>query len=353
MTTFTRFFPSVLLIVEFLLIIGCTVPTEQDRLSGTAISETTESAGITPTFSPISSTVIVTPTRTLNGTDEDSLIVFAALNPGAENIWEGTTLFTITSNGETQQQLTFTNGFRSDVALSPDGNQIAYSEDDANNDAISQIFIMNIDGTNVTQLTFHDSRNISPSWSPDGRKLAYQSNRTGDWQIYLLDLETMESIQLTSEGVNASPGWSPDGTQIVFEGVRELSGDPSFSEAIYIMDEDGSNQTPLVNECEGQVFDPVWNPDGRQIAFTCEVPNPITDQFVGKIHIMESDGSDVRQLTSNDPSIFEFRPKWSPDGMSLMYIQSDDDVNVLYIFDLVTGETVRLANTENVWAADW
>lgn len=53
-----------------------------------------------------------------------------------------------------------------------------------------------------------DKAIFQPEFSPDGRYLAYASDETGWWQIYLYDLESGESRQLTSEAAeHATPAW--------------------------------------------------------------------------------------------------------------------------------------------------
>lgn len=87
---------------------------------------------------------------------------------------------------------------------------------------------------------------------------------------------------------------------------------PEFSVAAMLPD--GSKLTRIR---EG--FDPSCSPDGRRIAFAAPVGsfqpdgrNPYTQIFV-----MDADGSNVTQLTSDD--YYYSRPAWSPDGRYLAY----------------------------------
>lgn len=48
-------------------------------------------------------------------------------------------------------------------------------------------------------------------------KIAFASNRDGNYEIYVMDADGTNLIQLTDNQYNdTQPSWSPDGTQIVF-----------------------------------------------------------------------------------------------------------------------------------------
>ena len=73
-------------------------------------------------------------------------------------------------------------------------------------------------------------------------KLAFV--RDGD--IWLLDVESGEERQFTSDGGNAEPRWSPDGRWLAF--VKAEAG------AIWLMREDGSEQRKVVDGLSGGWF---------------------------------------------------------------------------------------------------
>jgi ABC-type sugar transport system substrate-binding protein len=84
------------------------------------------------------------------------------------------------------------------------------------------------------------------------------------------------------------------------------------------MDSEGEN---LVNQTNhnSEDFDPTWSPDGKQIAFVSN--RPIENGEGQFIYIMNSDGSDLRQLTTETDSKF---PDWSHDGKAITYTAYGD-----------------------------
>ncbi|MBM3138209.1 MAG: hypothetical protein FJZ98_08490, partial [Chloroflexi bacterium] len=102
---------------------------------------------------------------------------------------------------------------------------------------------------------------------------------------------------------------------IVFDTDRD--GNPDGNREVYIMGPDGSGQTNLTKE-PADDRNPAWNPQGTQIAF---VSNRETEEGPGQyIFVMNADGSEVRQLTSNGAD----SPDWSPDGAWITFSAFND-----------------------------
>lgn len=80
----------------------------------------------------------------------------------------------------------------------------------------------------------------TPAFSPDGSRLAVAHKGANDqWTIDVINLDTGERLQLANTGNNVSPAWSPDGSQLAFLSNR------SGQWEIWVMNADGSNQRPM------------------------------------------------------------------------------------------------------------
>ncbi|MBT5714131.1 hypothetical protein HOI71_23995, partial [Candidatus Poribacteria bacterium] len=108
-------------------------------------------------------------------------------------------------------------------------------------------------------------------------------------------------------GVDTDPVWSPDGTQIAF--ISDSDG----GQDIHVIDADGGNRRNLANSRDLWVNSPAWSPDGTTIAFTATT----RDEGYGQLLMMDADGENVRLVA--DASLRPLRLGWSPDGASLVY----------------------------------
>lgn len=139
---------------------------------------------------------------------------------------------------------------------SPDGERIAFfGPTDDTPESPEEIFVMTSDGRELRGITRNDTRETYPDWSPDGKTLLFGSFRGGQWDTYLIDVETgsEERVTATPRGHHGSwlAAWSPDGGRIVFVSDRHAEFTESLSRTeIYVMDLESSQLERLTtNEC--------------------------------------------------------------------------------------------------------
>ena len=101
---------------------------------------------------------------------------------------------------------------------SPDGTEVAYTfTPRAHQNRASEIRVATIDTGEVRRLTgVPGMRDGGPEWSPDGGTIVYASERSGFWELHLVDRDGSDGRQLTSAGADhLEHQWHPDGTRIV------------------------------------------------------------------------------------------------------------------------------------------
>ena len=121
-----------------------------------------------------------------------------------------------------------------DPAWSPDGTQMAFVSD---RDGNWEIYVMDIDGENLKRLTNHSADDTEPAWSPDGRYITFSSTRDGNSEIYVMSASGGPAQNLTNNATaDSSSAWSPDGTQIAFSRLEEDPEDERNPYRIFIME---------------------------------------------------------------------------------------------------------------------
>lgn len=294
--------------------------------------------------------VILTVTDNQGAKGSDSLFV----NVGTASIYfatdrdgPGFDLFRMDTSGGSQAQVTDNASDDLFPSLLPNTRgKLAFSSDRrAGTDF--DIFTSEPDGTLPSNLTPTQtaSHEIEPSWSPDGTKLAFASDRTGDWEIFIMNADGTDVTQLTSQSGSqeVAPAISPDGTKILFVSITS-GGDHE----IWSMDIDGTVQTKLVDSANNDgalgpdlgpaglnvlganvgfgISTPSWSPDGSRFAFTSDRDGGDLDIFIA-----DADGSNVIQLTSSSSD--DYDPFWLPNGEEIAFV-SERDGGVPQIFKI-------------------
>lgn len=138
-------------------------------------------------------------------------------------------------------------------------------------------------------LTRNASQDRHPAWSPSGSLLAFESDRSGTWDLYLIDPDGTESRPIVqSPGNDRYPAWHPDGDRLAFVSDRTGRPDlyvmdlragrtrgrrlavvavsPDGARGIRIFDTEGQVRNEVVTGMH-RVTEPAWPPDGRRLAF--------------------------------------------------------------------------------------
>jgi Tol biopolymer transport system component len=264
---------------------------------------------------------------------------------------------------ETAKQLTFRRADDGQPAWSPDGRRLAFKTAQFGS---NQLAVINADGTGETLLTrtFRFSEG-QPAWSPDATKLLYRRTpenplvQNGDTWVLDVEASAKDPTQPVTQAVllrtgdERYPSYSPDGTQIAFRGDLDLA-EPSGDEEIYVMNADGTDVRQLTSNTD---FDsaPSWSPDGRLILFERALAGTFTPGVEAQekdVYVMRADGTDVRRLTDS-PGLDE-GPELSPDGTKIAFSSARDGQQEIYVMDADGSNPRRLTdNPARDESPDW
>lgn len=254
-------------------------------------------------------------------------------------------IYMMNPDGSEQRQLTHRKSQARYPAWSPSRDQIAFVSG-------WRLYVINADGgeeMNLSDTLFSDGIprgevDGSISWSPDGNWIAFaitfgqasygENLPSGSIRdICVMNVEDKSFFNLTRNILNqdiqkwsGTPAWSPDGTQILYNTLCDEQRN------IYIMNSDGSNQRQLTQS--GCDWASSFSPNGRQIAFESS-RNGHFD-----IYLMDANGQNVQQLTHGGFRI----PRWSPDGQKLIFYDNDG----IYVMSLHDNRIEQLISQDKL-----
>ena len=209
------------------------------------------------------------------------------------------------------------------VDVSPDGNTLAF-------DLMGDIYTMPITGGKATPVTKGFAYETHPRFSPDGKKLLFTSDRSGSDNIWILDMQKQDTLQLTKTRVDdyVNAVWTPDGKYVIASRGRRLP-------RLWMFHADGGGGIQL-NDVPGSLktIDPFVSPDGKTVYYSQRNGswnyNALLPQY--QIGTYDRDKGLTNTITTRYGSAFT--PTLSKDGQWMVYGSRYNDKTGLVIRNL-------------------
>lgn len=292
-------------------------------------------------------------------------------------------------------------------SVSPDGKSVVYTVTFYNipeNKSYRDLYLLDIGKKESVRLTDTPSGESSPQWRPDGKKIGYLSAASGVSQLWEMNPDGSQPVQVTNSETDISGFlYSPDQNRVLFiksvkldQDIHDLFPDLPKANArlesdlmyrhwdswhdytynhLFVADYAGGKVSNEKDIMEGERFDSpmkpwggteeiAWSPDGKMLAYTCK-------KLTGKAYAI-STNSDVYLYNTEDGKTSNFtegmmgydrKPRFSPDGSKIAWESMardgyEADKVRLFVGDLKTGEKKDYSagfdqNSENLcWSAD-
>jgi Tol biopolymer transport system component len=160
----------------------------------------------------------------------------------------------------------------------------------------------------------------------------------------------LTQVQRPTSSEDQQPVWSPDGKQIAFMRWNSTAS-PQNGRAIFVVNADGSGLRQVTPWKLDAGDHPDWSPDGRRILFR----SPSSNIFRSNIYTIRPDGTGLTQLTRFAGNVEALSSSYSPDGKSIVFSRTGQGgLPDLYVMR-ADGTKIRQLTRTAKWdsAPDW
>ncbi len=220
----------------------------------------------------------------------------------------------------------FVAGIAADTAPKKRPDRIAYVTFQASN---WDIYLFSGPNEAPKRLTDYAGMDYDPVLSPDGRWLVFTSDRGGNPDLYVVDLQRggQPHLLVDSERMEDQATFSPDGKSLYF--VSTYSGNADIYRVPFQPDRTVSmRDAENLTSSPAAELRPSISPDGVVMAFSSDRENlismaiPISRIRSGDIWTMNLLDKTLHRLTHVHGTEWNGSPKWSADGKKILYYSS-------------------------------
>ena len=193
------------------------------------------------------------------------------------------------------------------------------------------LFSMRADGSGQHRISGYHGEDINGSWSHDRKKIVFERGSASILHaLYTMNADGSNVTPISPVGPlwRSDPDWSPVANRIAYD-MRGLD----TTGGIYVMNAGGGSETQLV---PGRAENPDWSPDGKRIVFQYRV-NKYEKSIVpglapgDYLFIVNADGTGLTRIrTPRDQPAAQIEPAWSPDGTRIAFACAADTCAGIY-----------------------
>jgi Tol biopolymer transport system component len=205
------------------------------------------------------------------------------------------------------------------IGPSPDGEWLAYNQTEPQGD----LFVVRKDGSGMRQLTNDRFKDRAPAWSPDGKRIAFYSDRSGKYEIWMINADGSNLQQVTdiTGDIPAKPVWFPDGKRLAAIGTN------NWNTLIVDLSKPLPVRTLQSLACEDTLVNLFW------VTSVSADGNMLSGMVYGSrgVYIYHMASQKLHRQTESG-----FWPMWLNDNRRFLYTGNGMDIS---IYDMNTGKS--------------
>ncbi|HEX7584348.1 MAG TPA: S9 family peptidase [Prolixibacteraceae bacterium] len=290
--------------------------------------------------------------------------------------------------------------------VSPDGTTILYSVTTYNieeNKSYRDLYTVLVSGGEPIKITSTPEKESSAVWRPDGKKIGFLSPKSGDMQLWEMDVDGSNPVQVTQvkNGITGFK-YSPDCSHLLYTADVKYGQDihdlfPDLPKANARLENDlmykhwdewvqtvphpfvaGYKDGKIENEVDilnGEPFESpmkpfggmeqlAWSPDGKIVAYTCRKKtgkeyalSTNSDIYFYHLETKKTENKTQGMMGYDQNPVFSADGKWMA-WESMEHDGYESDKNRLFVMNLETGEKTDYSSgfdqnsTSLTWTSD-